>query len=79
MQNLRKARSDNRIGLLGVCHNGKRWMALILAGGARRYLGYPRDAAESDDEEVAQRMQADIAERMKANAQWLETPTVSGA
>lgn len=39
MQNLKGARTDSRTGLLGVAPNGKRWMAMIMANGKRKYLG----------------------------------------
>ena len=39
IQNLRKARSDNKSGLLGVSANGNRWQAQINVGGKKRQIG----------------------------------------
>jgi hypothetical protein len=42
LQNLRKPRSDNQVGLLGVCKNGNNWRAEIRVDGKKINLGtYP--------------------------------------
>ncbi len=38
-QNQRRARSDNKSGVLGVENNGRRWTARIRVNGVRTYLG----------------------------------------
>lgn len=38
-QNMRKARQDNLIGLLGVSRNKKRWMSRIQVDGVQRQIG----------------------------------------
>lgn len=38
-QNLRKPRSDNRCGMLGVCANRDRWRAVIQVGGKFKHIG----------------------------------------
>lgn len=40
IQNLRRARSDNSSGLLGVSRNRGRWRAVINLEGKRHHLGY---------------------------------------
>jgi hypothetical protein len=50
MQNQRKARSNNKCGLLGVCRNRDRWRATIKDGPRVRHLGTfdtPEQAHES--------------------------------
>jgi hypothetical protein len=39
MQNLKKAKANNKCGLLGVCPNGDRWKAEIRIDGKKTYLG----------------------------------------
>jgi len=39
VQNARRARRNNRSGLLGVAPNRKRWSASITTGGRRQHLG----------------------------------------
>ena len=39
MQNLKKAKVNNKCGLLGVCPNGDRWKAEIRIDGKKTYLG----------------------------------------
>ena len=39
-QNMRKARSDNKSGLLGVGKNGKKWRAVIGVDGKNKHIGY---------------------------------------
>jgi hypothetical protein len=38
-QNMRSARSHNKVGLLGVSPNGSGWRATIVVHGAQRHLG----------------------------------------
>lgn len=38
-QNIRKARSDNKCGLLGVCRDGGRWRAQIKVLYRNKHLG----------------------------------------
>ena len=40
IQNLRRARSDNKCGLLGVSPHGRRWRAVITLEGQRQHIGH---------------------------------------
>lgn len=48
-QNLRKARSDSRSGLIGAMWDGRsnKWRANILVDGKRKYLGYFEQAEQA--------------------------------
>lgn len=51
LQNLTKAKTHNKTGLLGVCYSArdKRWIAQIKAPGAPRVLGYFKSPKEAQD------------------------------
>ena len=48
-ENKKRARRDNKVGLLGVCPVGRRWRAQIVVRGKYHHLGYFATAAQAHE------------------------------